>query len=152
MSVNLAPNQFKIAPGWNASGTLALVTSLQEPLTGQYLLPPRSLGTFDPGVLEPMGDMTLKASGLYQLSWVWGYNEFVYFHKLFRTTYCGSSLASMSGQVTILSPLEVETEYHRMNVWLYLPKVAEWDYDGETGWINRWIVRFTVKEILSDLP
>jgi hypothetical protein len=144
----MPPNQHAIGAGWDLDlEDLTPVTTLFDAM-GNVLTSPRALGTYNPGTLEPRGDMSLTVAGVATVKWIWDQEERS-FRKILRANYCGMGLNNHSGQVTIYTPIEEPDDYYLCNAMLYLPPISEIDYDGSTDWLNRFAPSFVITEILD---
>jgi hypothetical protein len=143
-----AVNSHAIGNAWNMDAEdLTLITSLTDS-AGNTLHPPRALGTYDAGTLEPRGDYGLTVTGVSVVRWEW-LNVERGFRKVLRDLYCGTSIDDHSGQVTIYTPLEEPDVYFLCNATVYVPKISELPYDGSTDWFERFALTFTIEEILT---
>jgi hypothetical protein len=140
-------NEHAFGLGWDlAPEDLDLVTSLAD-ADGNPIPAPRALGTYSPGDLQPRGDKSLTTEGIEAVAWIWDLAERG-IRRAFRE-YCGLSLLDHSVQMTILTPIEDPDEYYLLNVWLYLPPIAEVSYDGSVDWVQGFKVTFAIEEILD---
>lgn len=141
-------NEHAIGAGWDLDlEDLTSVTSLYD-TPGNLLPSPRALGTYNPGILEPRGDLSLTVAGVASVAWIWDRIERS-FRKILRANYCGMGLNQHSGQVTIYTPIEEPDDYYLCNAMLYIPPISEIQYDGETDWLNDFRPRFVIVEILD---
>jgi hypothetical protein len=142
------PNSHAIAAGWNVPLlSLTAITTLFD-TAGNVLPPPRALGSYSHGIPEPRGDMSVTVAGVASVKWIWDRIERS-FRKIIRANYCGMGLNSLSGQVTIWTPIEEPGDYYRCNAMLYVPPIDSLQYDGETDWYNNFALSFVITEILD---
>lgn len=141
-------NQHAIGSGWDLdAGDLTEITTLFDTM-GNVLPPPRALGTYNPGLLEPRGDMSITVAGVASVRWIWDRIERS-FRTILRNNYCGMGINQHSGQVTIYTPIESPDDYYLCNAMLYIPPISELQYDGETDWLNNFQLSFVIVEILD---
>lgn len=136
----------KIAAGNNNTAGLTLVTSLSD--SGYTLPAPRALGSYSPGIVQPRGNFSVTTAGVASIEWTWDILDRVAWYKFFQTTYCGSALNSLSGLVTIYTPVRLATEYYRYNATLILPAVEALRYEGDTDWVRDFTLTFTNLEVV----
>lgn len=141
-------NQHAIAAGWDqALLDLDLITSFTDG-AGNSLPPPRALGLYIPGIVEPRGDFSLTVAGVASVQWAWDQIERS-LRKVIKNAYCGTGLNDLSGKVTINTPIEDPDAYYLCNAWLYLEPIANGQYDGSTDWYTNFAMRFVIDEILD---
>jgi hypothetical protein len=141
-------NQHALGAGWDLDlGDLTAVTTLFD-TAGNILNSPRALGTYNPGVLEPRGDLSITVAGIASVQWVWDQIERS-FRRIIRSNYCGMGLNDHSGQVTIYTPIESPDDYYLCNAMLYVPPISELNYQGDVDWYDRFVLSFVITEILD---
>jgi len=148
----MAVNRHAIGAGWGLGlEDLTLVTSITDSV-GNRLSPPRALGTYNPGILEPRMDRLLTVAGIETVAWVWDQEERS-FRTVLRNTYCGTNRKAHSGRVTIYTPFEEpdDSEYYLCNATLYLDPISALNYQGDVDWYNNFAVHFAI-DLILDAP
>lgn len=141
-------NAHALAAGWNVPLlSLTGVTTLFDTM-GNVLPPPRALGTYSHGVVEPRGDMSVTVAGVASVKWIWDRIERS-FRKILRANYCGMGLNDLSGQVTIYTNIESPDDFYLCNAMLYVPPIDSLTYEGDADWYNNFALSFVITEILD---
>lgn len=141
-------NEHALGAGWGLDlEDLTPITTLFDTL-GNVLTPPRALGTYTPGILEPRGDLSISVAGVASVKWVWEQVERS-FRRILKNNYCGMGLNQHSGQVTVWTPIEEPDDYYLCNAMLYIPPISDIQYDGATDWLNNFQLSFVITDILE---
>jgi len=143
-----AVNSHALGDEWDMDvGDLTLITSITDS-AGNKLHPPRAIGNYNAGTLEPRGDYSVTVAGVAVVRWEW-INVERSFYEILQALYCGTSIDDFSGQVTIYTPIRNPELYYLCNATLYLPQETDLPYDGSADWYERLWLTFAIDEILA---